>query len=231
MKTWLKLLFVVLLLCRSGYAQGFMNFDFEAANTLGYSPGSSSIPTSTALPGWSAYFGISTTPAPSIALNGQSIGGAVIALQDTNASTFAPIQGNYSVLLQGAMFSYPTIAATAAIGQTGTIPVGTQSLLFFSMFSEALQVSFNGQPVNYVVSGSTANYNIYAADMTAYAGQTGQLLFTAPLQATVLLDNIQFSTTPVPEPSAVALAALGGLLLAIFPSSRRPVGCQVKKIK
>ena len=60
---------------------------------------------------------------------------------------------------------------------------------------------------------NTLNYTIYGADISAYAGQTGQLLFTAPLQTGALLDNIQFSSVAIPEPSALTLFALGSLLL------------------
>ena len=79
-----------------------------------------------------------------------------------------------------------------------------------------MQATFNGQPIDFLVTGSTANYTIYSADISAYAGQTGQLLFTLPPNVDgdyAILDNIQFSTTAVPEPGPFALAALGTLLL------------------
>ena len=101
----------------------------------------------------------------------------------------------------------------AAIGQTGTIPITTQSLTFIANFNGTLQITFNNQPIDYLVTGSTANYAICSADISAYAGQTGQLLFTAPYKNYAMLDNIQFSSTAVPEPSEFALDALGALLL------------------
>jgi len=66
--------------------------------------------------------------------------------------------------------------------------------------------------------GSTQNYEIMAGNISTFAGQTGQLLFTA-LPGTEdnagsgLLDNIEFSSLPVPEPNEIALAALGALFL------------------
>ena len=60
---------------------------------------------------------------------------------------------------------------------------------------------------------NTLNYKIYSADISAFAGQTGQLLFTTPVQTLALLDNIQFSSLPVPEPSEFALVMLGTILL------------------
>ena len=77
-----------------------------------------------------------------------------------------------------------------------------------------MQGTFNGQPLSFNTISNAASYAVYGADVTAYAGQTGQLLFTLPAFAgSSTLDNIQFSTNPVPEPGAVALAALGAGLL------------------
>ena len=67
--------------------------------------------------------------------------------------------------------------------------------------------------MSFIPTGSSDNYNIYAADVSAYAGQTAQLLFTAVAGNAGMLDNIQFSSTAVPEPNQFALAALGTLLL------------------
>ena len=60
----------------------------------------------------------------------------------------------------------------------------------------------------------------------AYAGQTGELLFTDPSflgfqGGPAIIDNIQFSSNPLPEPSELALAALGTLLLG-FRRWRKP---------
>lgn len=55
-------------------------------------------------------------------------------------------------------------------------------------------------------------------DISAIAGQTGQMLFIA-LPGTVfnagygLLDNIQFSAQAIPEPGVYGLFAFGALLL------------------
>jgi len=229
MKTWIKLLFVVLLLCRTGYAQGFVNLNFESAVIQTNLGTTFYVDPSKAIPGWTAY--ANTSALNTIGYNTISLGGAAVFIEDTNAPSGGgplPIQGKYSVFLQG---STPAAAGTASIGQTGTIPISTLSLSFFARLGGTVLVSLDGQSLPFQAIGTGANYTIYEADVSSYAGQTGQLLFTAPVQNEALLDNIQFSTTPVPEPSAVALAALGGLLLAIFPSSRRPVGCQVKKTK
>jgi hypothetical protein len=67
-------------------------------------------------------------------------------------------------------------------------------------------------------SGQT--YDVYGADISAYAGQSGQLQFTVPCTPDLgengfELDDITFSTTTVtPEPNTLALVVMGGLALA-----------------
>ena len=79
-------------------------------------------------------------------------------------------------------------------------------------------VSFNGQNLALTLLGSNPNYNIYGTDISSYAGQTGQLLFTSYSSQVGgqwdSVDNIQFSATPVPEPNSLGLFALGGLIVA-----------------
>jgi hypothetical protein len=62
---------------------------------------------------------------------------------------------------------------------------------------------------------NAVNYTVWGADISSYAGQTGQLLFTTiadiPFASGGLLDNIQFSSIPIPEPGVVGLLGLGGL--------------------
>ena len=217
MKQILKQLALVsLALLRNAQGQGFVNLDFESANVSGYSPGY--VPISATLPSWTAYYGPSGNPTQSgalatIAYNSLSLGGALVVLVDTNmGSPYTAIQGTYSLLLEG---STPFAATSASIGQTGTIPLTAQSLTFIGRIG-SLQISFNGQPLTYLITGSTANYNIYGADVSAFAGQTGQLLFTSPVTS-ALLDNIQFSSTSVPEPSIISLFAVS----AVFFGFRR----------
>jgi hypothetical protein len=70
--------------------------------------------------------------------------------------------------------------------------------------------------------GSGSGYTIWQANISAYAGQTGQLEFTAPWQTQGLLDNIQFSSFPVPEPSGLPLAVLGAGLIGLLRWRRSP---------
>jgi hypothetical protein len=197
-----------------GFAQGFVNLDFEDA-----------IPPSNLTPGWTTYYGTANNPTyepAGVAYDDISLGGPSVFLEDKNDQGTQPIQGNDSVLLFGAEgIIYVPIEdqLSASIGQNGTVPTTAQSMTFWCSQSQwlngssSLQVTFNGLPIDYLVTGSTAAYTIYAADISAYAGKTGQLLFTAPVDTVALLDNIQFSSSSVPEPSEFALSALGALLL------------------
>jgi len=201
-------------------SQGFVNLAFEDA-TIILAGSQNTIEASSALPGWTAYFGSSSNPIlgaqTTIGYDTVSLGGAMVAIEDSNApgGVPLPIQGNYSVLLEG---SIPFAAVLASIGQTGTIPNTTKSLTFFgnlagNISGENLQITFNGQNIPFSAIGNGANYTIYGANIAGYAGQTGQLLFTTPVQTSALLDNIQFSSASVPEPSTLGLATLGALLL------------------
>jgi hypothetical protein len=179
-----------------GFSQGFVNLNFERGLT-----------SSNTIPGWTAY--VNGSQVSQVAYNSMALDEPAVTLQGSNSTFLTPIQGNFSVLLQGgSVYAYGN---GSAIGQTGQIPIIAQSLIFWGGDD---YVSFNGQPLSIVVlgTGSTPNYNIYGADISAFAGQTGQLLFTAPKLTGAVIDNIQFSSSPIPEPNVFALATIGALL-------------------
>ncbi len=218
MKTGFKILIALtsLLPCQSGWAQGsFQNLDFENSIIVSSSPSGFGFNTGTAnVPGWTEYNGWNAanySGGATLVYNNMTLDAPGIELE--GADYFIPaIEGQYSILISGG--DTQSMQTGAAIGQTGTIPITAQSLTFFLSYQYGnLQVSFNGQPIDYLLTGSTASYNVYAADISAFAGQTGQLLFNAPYYNRALIDNIQFSTSPVPEPSAFALTVLGTLVL------------------
>ena len=189
----------------------FQNLDFEDATIV---PDTSSfyypyvVYASDAIPGWTAYVGGSQVS--EILYNDEFLSGGAVSIIGTSYSR-PSIQGNYSIILGG--FNYPGFLRTAGIGQTGQVPGNALSLIFWGNIG-ANDVSFDGQTLSLTVLGSTANYNIYGADISRFEGQTGQLLFTTVPGGHDMIDNIQFSSSEIPEPSIVGLSALSGLLLA-----------------
>ena len=191
----------------SGRAQGFANLDFENP-ILPLVPVNFQVPTTNAMPGWTAYVG--GIQGSQVVYNTRPLDAAEVTFQGTNSDSLAPIQGNYTVELFGASMFAPQ--QSAAIGQTGQIPLNARSLVFWGYSTD---VSFGGQALSLIVIGSTPNYNIYAADISAYAGETGQLLFTAQPQSLDIIDNIQFSSSPVPEPSVLVFCTAGMALIGL----------------
>ena len=190
----------------NSFSQGsFVNLDFEHPATSLPSGGGAVLATN-AVPGWTPYvYGI---PSDSLIYNGLSLGAASVSLHGPGSHQ-PIIQGSYTVYLQASTAGTP---GSAAIGQVGQIPLGTRSLIFWGFFGQN-NVSFNGQILPLIVTATTPNYNIYGADVSAFAGQSGELLFNSPPGFFEALDNIQFSSQPIPEPSTLAFCAVGGLCL------------------
>jgi hypothetical protein len=188
---------------RLAWSQGFVNLDFESATIIQNNGFQTFV--SDAFPGWAV-------TAPYITYDAPSLSGASISITDTGGYPPNPIQGNYWVFLATGLF--PVTDVNISLGQSGTIPLGTESMSFWGNLG-GLQITLAGQSLAFSETGSTANYNIYSADVSAFAGQSGQLLFSLPAYTSnATLDNIQFSTSSVPEPSVFVLTALGGLLLS-----------------
>jgi hypothetical protein len=211
---WHKILLVSLVLCSSGHTQGFVNLNFEST-TLAYNATPSTVATTVGLPGWNASIGgISQS---TILYNNGTLGNSAVAIQGYANSLTPVIAGTFSASL--------TAGATgnASISQTGLIPANSLSLLFESYTSgnglPTLSVTIDGQNISVSPLLTTANYTLYGGDISAFAGQPANLAFTAVSNypqgfGYYVLDEISFSTNPVPEPSTLGLIALGGLFLA-----------------
>jgi len=212
----------------STQAQGtFENLNFESATVspsgLQFSPIYYSI--SAALPGWSAYLG--NQQITQVGYNSPPNSTASVCVigptwnnTDVMETGVGIIDGNYSVDLQTGADPTGNEADTinASIQQEGTIPANAQSILFAALETTPLTVSFNGNVLSPIAlsSGTSPDglpYSVYGASISAWAGQTGDLNFTADFNGSynyVVLDDISFSPTAVPEPNTLGLALLGG---------------------
>ena len=113
------------------------------------------------------------------------------------------------------------VFVSASIAQTGVLPTGDNSLEFKAWASPTttFSVSINGNNLSLLNLGSGPNYTLYGADISAYAGSSGTLEFSANSQGApsfLELDDITFSTASVPEPNLAVLASLGGLAFAVY---------------
>jgi hypothetical protein len=210
----------------------FQNLDFESASVAAspseFYPNVFSI--GSVLPGWTAYLGAdqqtqagynaTANSTASITLVGPTWNGS-----DVGRYGVGIIHGNYSVDLQtGSLPNNINIRVNTSIAQNGMVPSSAESLQFDAYETTPLSVSFNGNALVPVAlsSGVSADgmpYTSYGANISAWAGQTGQLEFTADFNGSfnfVVLDDITFSTNAVavPEPNTLALILTGGLALA-----------------
>lgn len=213
----------------SATAQGtFQNSDFESAQ-LSPSPLQNypnPVPITSAMPGWTAYLG--TTQQSQVQYNTTTLGEASIAVIGPTWTTINPgiIDGNYSVILQaGDDPINEAIRDNASIEQNGTVPLNAESLQLKAWNPYgALSVSFAGNvlqliPLSSGASPSGQPYTLYGANISSFAGHTGELDFTSVFDQyfpNVVLDNVAFSTQAVPEPSPLALTGIGALLFAMY---------------
>jgi hypothetical protein len=190
--------------------QGFVNLGFESPVLPLIPDAVFEVPASNAIPGWTAYVGGSSVN--KIGYDAPTIDAAAVNLISSAYGYL--IEGGYSVLLQSPTGMVPpSYPSSAAIGQTGTIPGGMQSL-FFVASSSALEVSFAGNVIPTSAVGAFGSFTIYGGDISTFAGQTGELLFNLSRPSTgirqdVFLDAISFSSVAVPEPTAFGLLGLG----------------------
>jgi hypothetical protein len=207
------------------FAQGtFQNLNFESATIITNVP--RVVAASNALPGWTVLDNFSGN---NVFYNDIAVGSPCVSIHDRNSLYPVPLQGLYSVLLQSAPQPFTGNFIHGGISQVGTVPADAQSLQFYAVGEPS--VTFGGYGIsltqigsgqNIVILGAmsgslifrTNSYAIYAADVSYFAGQAGELVFRAPSSINgygiAYLDNISFSPIPVvPEPSTLAMLGLG----------------------
>jgi hypothetical protein len=211
------LVVVLIALSQNAFGQAFVNLDFEQSTIVssnydsefGFYYGTANVP------GWTGGLGTNL-----FLYNDLSLGSPSVTLVGTG---WGSIDGAFSMMLQ----AFPI--GGASISQTGLVPIGTESLLFKAQQSGVgipagtLQISLGGQNLSFFALSSGANYTLYGADISNFAGRTEQLTFSALEDASgdnfCNIDDIQFSPSSVPEPSTLGLIALGGLLFGLRRSN------------
>jgi hypothetical protein len=195
--------------------QAFTNLNFESAQVVFTSTNGIevNIAAASALPGWSTFSGTNQ-----LSQVGYNPSFAAIPLPvDLVGSNASVIDGNFSVLLFDNL-----LGNTGFISQTGLVPNDAKSLPFDATLPPA-RVSLGGQSLSFIAISNALNssghsYTIYGADISGFGSQEETLTFSGACY----LDNIQFSTTAIPEPSAISIVCLGSGVLVYL---RRKYRC------
>ena len=131
------------------------------------------------------------------------------------------IEGNYTAVLAGGVLG-PGNPADTTLSQTGLVPATARSLLLkaYNIGSASpripLLVSLGGEGLTLIPLAVGTNYTLMGADVRISAGQVKELSITVPGSMdinSVFLDSLQFSNSPVPEPSVLTFFMYGALLV------------------
>jgi len=191
-------------------AQGtFRNMNFELAQIPQTQP-PGVVSAALAFPFWTVYYG--TNQQTQVHWGEVSLGATEASLIGQTGQPSA-IDGGYSLSMYGGNVS-------VSISQVGQLPTDAVSLLFKAQYGGPgfqLIASIGGVSLPIFDVSSGPNYTLYGVNCSQFAGMQEELRFTIPAvgahgPSAWDIDDIVFSTTPVPEPTTAALFALGGLL-------------------
>jgi hypothetical protein len=222
MKTKFVLLALALGFILPSAAQSFTNLNFENAQVVPTVPMFGFLDWNLAVPGWSHSSGNDTT----IVYYGQEhLGGTqYYMLYDSISPVYAPgtqLAGNYSVGFAsgyGVPGPGPTPWVQAYLAQTGLIAANVHTIRFLATGSFALFVG--GVQIPTISLGGCA----YTGDVTAFAGTITEFKIvntTTQFHDPVIVDNIVFSSAPIPEPSTVASMIVSLVVVSFVFNKRR----------
>ncbi|MGB7768575.1 MAG: PEP-CTERM sorting domain-containing protein [Verrucomicrobiia bacterium] len=214
---WLVVISLVIL--QNAPAQDFQDLDFESANLTpptGQRGYGGSVSISDALPGWTGYLGANQVT--TVLQDNYTLGNPSIDILGPNWSYGDIIEGQYTVVLQPGDGDSGYVGAS--ISQSGLVPENALSLQFKAQTFSSFSVSLGGQDLSLIPLGTGANYTLYGADISRFAGKVETLTITALAAPNTVdyFDSIVFSPSSVPEPSVLGLFALSGLFFCL----RRP---------
>lgn len=191
------------------------NGDFEAATLIQYN-NPFEVKSAEALPGWTVAFRGFPTPVPYINYNELALDSAIISIHDSQSRYFTPLEGSYSLFLQGGNVAN---SPGASLSQSTAVPADARSIRFLGNPDNHLELSFNGQNLPFVGLGTAGSGMLYGADISGFAGVSGDIQFhAAPLIGGGLVDNVFFSSVAIPEPSELSLMGFSflGLIAGSF---------------
>jgi hypothetical protein len=227
MRTFAALaLSVLATLAASG--QAFVNLNFEQANVSGPVDSLGRLPATNALPGWQTDVG--TSPTSLVYFNTSDLDQMTVGIYNSLAPVFIPhpVLGQFTAYLEGDLGSITS--GVASIAQTGLIPAAAKTIRFATTstsdlpgLNPSLYLLINGTAAPYYQAQQASGFTTWVADVSSYAGTTSTLKFQ--MAASYIpssthwifgmgIDNIAFSTEPIPEPSSIALLAFGAVCLA-----------------
>jgi hypothetical protein len=211
MKRITMTLAVVAIFIISAHGQGFQNLDFESAQNLPGNPGNGElVPATSALADWIAY-------------NGDNVLANVYYTSNVIYGTAAAVGLEGGSLALSGDFSVE-LFLNGSISQTGLVPDSAESLQFEAegpdgfLGASGFSVTLGGQSLSFSALSEGPDYTVYGANIpAAMDGQTEALTFfcEGPGSGNVLLDNIEFSTMSIPEPSEYALLGIGAMLFGL----------------
>jgi hypothetical protein len=190
--------------------QGFQNLDFESIQNLPGNPGNGEIvPTTNALPSWAAYNGPNVLADVSYVSNSLGDVSGPVRLEGGSLA----LSGNFSVGLY----------QNGGISQAGLVSDNAESLQFeaYVPAPTIFVVTLGGQSLSYSAISEGSDYTVYGANIPGSMDGQMELLTFLEEGATpgILLDNIEFSSMSVPEPSQFALIGLGAILFKVLKAS------------
>jgi hypothetical protein len=196
----------------SASGQGFLNLNFDSAYNLPGNPGyGEAVSATNALPDWTAYDGSLALSRVYYTSNTFLGSGASVGLEGGSLA----LSGNYSAALY----------LGGAITQTGMVPANAESLQFEAYVPGAsgFAVTLGGQTLSYSALSEGPDYTVYEANIPSNLdGQVEELaFFVQNVTPGVLLDNIEFSTSGVPEPGEFVLIGIGVVLFGLRRNTKR----------